>query len=72
MSSGKLKSRNEIKIDHFYDLDSEFQSKVSKVVIPFTKSDNTDYIYDGSEQIPFKERDPIYRLILIEEFVNVI
>ena len=29
-----------------------------------------DYTYDGTEQIPFKERDPVYQLILIEEFIE--
>ena len=54
---------------------SEREIDISQLVIPFSKvfkSYKTKYIYSGSEKIPFKERDPEYRMILRQEFSNYI
>jgi len=49
----------------------DFNFNLSKVVIPFSKMFNTkgsSDIYSGNENIPFKERDPEFRMILRQEF----
>lgn len=49
----------------------ELDVDYSKIVIPFSKmykSSRMNYLYSGDEKIPFKERDPDYRLILHQEF----
>ncbi len=70
MSLGKLYKfigknyQEELSKEHF---------DVSEIVIPFSrlfrKYESTD-IYSGSEKIPFKERDPEYKMILRQEFAN--
>lgn len=47
---------------------------LKRVVIPFSLFFLKDekYIYNGSEEIPFKERDPLYKTILLHEFTDSI
>ncbi|MEJ2293318.1 MAG: hypothetical protein P8Y23_00940 [Candidatus Lokiarchaeota archaeon] len=45
---------------------------VSKLVTPFPNEHKIEFIYDGTEDIPFKKRDPFYQSILIEEFITMI
>ena len=58
------KSKN-IRLENKFD--------ISKVIIPFSKiigiSKPID-IYSGNELIPFKERDPEYKIILRQEFAR--
>ncbi len=67
MSSGKLHNRN------FHEDISEVHFDISEIVIPFSRvfgKYNTSDIYSGSEKIPFKERNPEYKMILRQEFLN--
>jgi hypothetical protein len=52
---------------------SETQVDISKLIIPFSrmfkKYENYD-IYSGKEKIPFKKRNPEYKMILKQEFKN--
>lgn len=68
MSSGRLKKQ--IAIKNLNENRTYLNLIVSKLVTPFPNDHKVEFIYDGTETIPFKERDPLYQLILIEEFVN--
>ena len=53
----------------------ERELDMSRIVIPFSKvfkSFKQPDIYSGDEKIPFKERDPEYRMILRQEFTNIL
>ena len=67
MISGKLHNEN------FYKELSEDHFDISEIIIPFSrlfrKYESTD-IYSGAEKIPFKERNPEYKIILRQEFAN--
>ncbi|MDX1798526.1 MAG: hypothetical protein R3255_07750 [Candidatus Lokiarchaeia archaeon] len=60
----------------FYDKEfreemTEEHYKISDMVIPFSrlfKNYKPSDIYSGIEKIPFKERDPEYKMILRQEF----
>ena len=48
---------------------------ISQLVFPFSKicdSYKRADIYSGSERIPFKERDHEFKMILRQEFSNVL
>ncbi|MFX1487654.1 MAG: hypothetical protein ACFFBI_00780 [Promethearchaeota archaeon] len=48
---------------------------ISRIIIPFSKlfkSFKPADVYSGDEKIPFKDRDPEYRMILRQEFGNVL
>ena len=65
MSSGKLNNPN------FHEDISEVHFDISEIVIPFSRLSgkfNISDIYSGSEKIPFKERNPEYKMILKQEF----
>ena len=53
-----------------HDIRESFQ--VKNVIIPFSLFFGTqeDYIYSGEEKIPFKNRHPLYRVILLNEFLE--
>ncbi len=45
----------------------------NKIIIPFSKfglSKGQEYIYEGFENINFKERHPLYKSILLYEFTE--
>lgn len=72
-----INQTNEIYEDHIKEIIkikkkvSDFE--ISQVVIPFSKickSYKPIDIYSGNEKIPFKERDPEYKMILRQEFAN--
>jgi len=48
---------------------------ISEIIIPFSvlfrKCESSD-IHSGKEKIPFKERDPEYKMILRQEFANTL
>ena len=60
--------KNDIGIDSF-----DLKSTVSQIFIPFSDiSSQTPevYIYSGGEQIPFRERHPIFQALMLDEFEN--
>ena len=75
MSSGKINNlpywfRHEI-----YEMPSEREHDFSRAIIPFSKifkSYKPSDIYSGREKIPFSERDPEYKMILRQEFSNLL
>ena len=73
MSSGNLKEiyydTNEDTFESIIELNTNF----AKIVIPFSrvfKSYKSVDIYSGLERIPFKDRDPEYKMLLRHEFVK--
>jgi len=64
MSSESIKKRF-VEIEYEED---DFSLK--RIIIPFSLFflKNERFIYDGSERIPFNERDPLYKTILLQEF----
>ncbi|MFX0000815.1 MAG: hypothetical protein ACFE9Q_14195 [Candidatus Hodarchaeota archaeon] len=47
-------------------------SNISNLIIPFSiifKSDTPSDIYSGEERIPFEEKNPEFKQILISEFL---
>lgn len=51
----------------------EYEFDISDVVIPFSKvfkSHKPKDIYSGDENIPFKERAQMYKIILEKEFIQ--
>jgi len=57
---------------------SEYKSielVISDIIVPFSevlKASNVPDIYSGYEKIPFEKRNPIYKSILRQEFVDEI
>lgn len=46
---------------------------LKNLIIPFSEfGRSTEYIYFGYEKIPFKERHPIYQMIITNEFNKAI
>jgi hypothetical protein len=75
MSSGKYEEFNKEMGTKSSGILTERDVDMSKIVIPFSKafkSFEQPDIYSGDEKIPFKERDPEYRMILRQEFANVL
>ncbi|MHA2390434.1 MAG: hypothetical protein ACXAEX_00555 [Promethearchaeota archaeon] len=58
-----------------YEILSEKEIDLTIIVTPLSKIfgsvESTD-IYSGLEKIPFRERDPEYRMILRQEFANTL
>ncbi len=72
MSSNKLLNTFDEKIQKEI---FEMHLNLSEIVIPFSKlfrKYETSDIYSGNEKIPFKERDPEYKMILRQEFANIL
>ena len=68
MSSKSIKKR-------FVEIEYEEEDfSLKRIIIPFSlfflKIER--FIYDGSERIPFNERDPLYKTILLQEFSSSI
>jgi len=70
MSSGNSKGKNKIPIDPFFESIPYFQVVISEITIPFSDKHKDEFIYDGTEDIPFKDRDPQYQSILVKEFIT--
>ena len=50
----------------------EIDMDISNAIIPFSNFFNTEtnkYIYNGREQIPFENKDPEFKEIMIQEFL---
>ncbi len=72
MSTENLKL-NKMYFKNSYKRISDKDFNISELVIPFSKifsSQKSIDVYSGKEKIPFKERDPEYKMILREEFDN--
>ena len=57
--------------NHNTDKDVVLPTDGNNLIIPFTVSfrkENSFYIYDGKEKIPFKKRDPKFQELLRNEF----
>lgn len=53
--------------------EKDFYPDISEAVISFTNigiKDESKFIYDGHEKIPFNERHSTYQEILINEFLH--
>ncbi|MFX0005439.1 MAG: hypothetical protein ACFFA7_06250 [Promethearchaeota archaeon] len=69
MSSQSLE-KTELIIISFDDY-KEDSINFNKIIIPFSKfgiSRSPEYIYEGPEKIIFKERHPLYKSTLLNEF----
>ncbi len=62
------------KIDDIIDEDIITQPiNLKRFIIPFSEFGKSEkYIYLGFEKIPFKDRHPVYQLILKNEFVKAL
>ena len=69
MSSGKPKKLTLLR--DFKENGTYLNFIVSELITTFSNNHKIEYIYDGSENIPFKERHPLYQSILIEEFIKL-
>ncbi len=70
MSSGKIEKiqYKNLNITHVSE-----SCNISELVIPFSqlfKKYKSMEIYSGNERIPFRERDPEYKMILQQEFIE--
>ena len=75
MSSGKINNLPYWFRHDIYEMSSESENDFSRAIIPFSKffkSYKPMDIYSGTEKIPFKEREPEFRIILRQEFSNII
>ena len=56
----------EQKEEEYFDL--------KRVIVPFSLVflKGEQFIYNGTEKIPFSKRDPLYKTILLQEFSDVI
>ncbi|MHA1884444.1 MAG: hypothetical protein ACXAAI_12480 [Promethearchaeota archaeon] len=71
MSSGILNNHPYWFRHKIYEESPEREFDFSRAIIPFSKINKSSKpadIYSGAEKIPFKERDPEYRMILRQEF----
>jgi len=56
------------------DTDKEDSINFNEIVIPFSNfgsSQSLAYIYNGTENIRFNERHPVYRNLLLHEFHKI-
>lgn len=71
MSSGRSNKFFQTIMDNSFEKVFDQNIDFSKIVIPFSKiigSLKPIDIYSGDESIPFKDRDPEFRMILRQEF----
>ncbi|MFX0106440.1 MAG: hypothetical protein ACFE75_13270 [Candidatus Hodarchaeota archaeon] len=74
MKTGKPEESFQEIVEKYSKSSLERDTDISKIVIPFSKmfgSYKSTDIYKGTERIPFKERDPEYKMILRQEFANI-
>ena len=56
-----------------YDTYIENSINFDDIIIPFSdlgESKRPSYIYEGDENISFKKRHPVYRKLLVDEFIE--
>jgi len=71
MSSGQPEMMFQEIIESSYESILEREIDISQLIIPFSKvfrAYKPRDIYSGNENIPFKEREPEFQLILRQEF----
>jgi hypothetical protein len=62
-----------IKENHLTMIRTDQKSIVEQIFIPFSDISSQfreEYIYTGEEKIPFKERHPVFRDLMLGEFGN--
>ena len=66
--SSKSIDKKFVEIGEFKD---EEHFDLKRVIVPFSLVFLKDeqFIYDGTEKIPFSKRDPLYKKILNNEFI---
>ncbi|MHA2397454.1 MAG: hypothetical protein ACXADU_01025 [Promethearchaeota archaeon] len=75
MSSGKINNLPYWFRHKIYEESPEREFDFSRAIIPFSKINKSSKpadIYSGTEKIPFKERDPEFKMILRQEFSNIL
>jgi hypothetical protein len=75
MSIGKSEGILQKITDISQEIDIKGEADISSIIIPFSKvfkSNKQIDIYSGAEKIPFKERDLEYKMILKQEFGNLL
>lgn len=75
MSTGKIHNSYQKVAEYPELVYIEKGLNISKFVIPFSiffKNNNPQDIYLGSENIPFRERDSEFKMILMQEFSNLL
>ena len=75
MSVGKSENSFHGILETSYPNYLERETGISKAIIPFSKmfqSHKPIDVYCGKEKIPFRERDPDYKMILRQEFTKIL
>ena len=60
---------------HFSQSNEEESVNFNNIIIPFSEfgsSKKLSYLYNGLEEIPFKEKHPKFKKILLNEFIEQI
>ncbi len=73
MSSERLEKKHPEIRENYFEGNTEEEIEISQLIIPFsklTRSYKVPDVYSGTEKIPFKERDPDYKMIFRQEFAN--
>jgi len=75
MSSGKMERMVHEDLEKLLERDLEREVNLSRIITPFSKifsSYKPIDIYSGTERIPFKERDPEFKMIFRQEFSDIL
>jgi len=75
MSSGKMERMVHEDLKKLLERDLEGEVNLSRIITPFSKvfsSYKPIDIYSGTERIPFKERDPKFKMIFRQEFSDIL
>ena len=73
MSSERLERKYPEIMENSFEGDTKEDIDISQLIIPFSKLSRrytVPDVYSGKEKIPFKERDPEYKMIFRQEFAN--
>jgi hypothetical protein len=71
MSSQTVEKKEQVFL--IYDTNIEDSINFDDIIIPFSDfgiSNDSSYIYNGDEDIIFKERHPVYQKLLSNEFTD--
>ena len=70
--SSQTEEKTEFIVLSFEDY-QENSINFTRIIIPFSKfglSKDSEYIYEGNENITFKKRHPAYKSIFLDEFTE--
>ncbi len=70
MAIEKIREAVRLRLEELYDVESEFQQALSKVVIPFSEifKKSTSYEFNSiNKDLPFSKWDKKYKKILLKE-----